>query len=207
LHYHHSCALSTFDTILRNLFVDFRDDCITKEIKNNTSAKSTPDEKLIKNAKKKHAGSIKVTQLITTSSLAKVIAEYERVKWFEFEYTTLTTESSVTNPLSPWVKKKKERLFFGKKGSITALGAAIQNFVDDQGILKGRLYLHDKMGDDHSIKLFNMPHSFGCEDYDVLAERLDGMEASEFHTHDQVKSMIKKCTHEHKAIYGAKIKN
>lgn len=207
-HYHNSCALSTVNTIIKYLFRGYQEELINSEIVQLAAVPGIKtNEKKFEAIKKKHRGSVKLTQLVTKDSLASIIEAYKRVKWFEYEYTYLESVAPPSEPLSVFVKKKKERLFFGNKGTGPALAHLIQNYVQDKKILKGRVFLNDSLGEDHSVKLSDMPYSYGSEDYDMLAERLDGMDADQFHVHEQTTSMIKLCTHDHKATFAAKVQD
>lgn len=183
-HYHQSCAMNLLGGFLKKAFKNLNDSEISYQISIKSAEEGgSVSKRQASQIRSKHLAKLKYSPLVKQEQLEKILAEYERIKFFEFEYATLSDDVKKATPLSKYVRLKREKLTFKAVHDQSLLGQAIAEFVGSEKPKSGRVMVEDDLGDTHSLKIFNMPDCFGSEDFEKVIVKLDGLKVASFSTH------------------------
>ncbi len=208
-HYHQSCAARQFGKILKDLFNSYRASLVTATIASREAEQQKElTKKQLAEVNKDHRASLNFSILVRPENLEQVLNEYSKIKFFEFEYLTLTPDLQAATPLADHVLKKRERLRFHTPTNVRDLAAGIANFAKGNDLASGKIIVENEIGDEFPMRLFNMPDYFAVYDYDELADYLANVKASEFHQSRIVELLLETFTSdEHSHIFQIKVKD
>lgn len=202
-YYHHSLSINSFCHFNAQRFSELKDRKIQAEISAIPEAgRSDLKEKTIK---KKYNGRLNWETLVRKENLQKLIEELQRVKAFEYCFTSLTADEPEFQPLKNEVRKERTKLSFYQLSSVKALASAISKIVTNLGIESGKVIGTDMDGIDRVLKITNNPDNFGEYSYDDLAPKINSLNVDEFEKSWVVKELLDKCA-EHKHIFEANAK-
>lgn len=208
-HYFQSCSSNLLGTYLKSFYFSYRKQLIDKGIedaeKNKGKNLTKKEEKSIR---MKYNDVLEYAMLVKAGNIDSVIESYKKAKSFEYEFAYLTQDISDATPLSKFMQRKKEKIFFKPMNSMRELGSAVKNFVDTSLFRRGRITLENADGKEETIKVTDIPDCFYSEDYDSLASKLDGLEAKTFYSHSYIDELIEICeSDEYKHIFLADVKD
>lgn len=128
--------------------------------------------------------------LAREETLKDILAGYEKIKSFEYEFATLTPKIMAATPLSKYVERKKETLVFTTPRNVGDLSKGICDVLRNFKLKTGRVKVEDEDGNEFPLNIFDIPDFFACYDYDDLADSLMNVKASEFYYSDLVNYLI-----------------
>jgi len=206
-HYHQSCALNVFGRQIKMLFNQYRASTAETDL---TVSEVDKGSKLSKNEKKlirsKYNDRLLFSPLFKKENIEKLLSQCNSINSFEFEYSYLTENIKAATPLSKFVERKVEKLTFNKENGVKELASRIGAFVANIRPKRGKIFVEDSNGEQYPLKIFDMPDSFGKENYDSLVLKLDGLEINNFANHNyfnDLTSIFHKDEYSH--IFGMEI--
>lgn len=207
-HYFHSCALNLFGEYLKRLFKSINTSNIATEIALEEARGGKLSKKRTTGIRKNNLVKLKFSPLVMQDSLESILTEYDKIKSFEFEYSVLTDDVRLGTPLSPYVRVKREKLYFESNSNFENLARDIASFVKREKPRAGRVQVEDLDGESTSLKIFDMPDCFMREDFEQVVRKLDGLELKHFSSHgtfDDLKSVAESDDYEH--IFMGKVEH
>lgn len=207
-YYHHSCAPGTFGGHLRQVY---RSICSarTKSELQKLSEDGKGTKKAEAKVRSKYFKSLKFQILVHLSSIDKILKEFKKIKAFQYEVTALTHATSAGAPLGPYAKKVVEKVYFDGESKVGDVAKAIGEYITSENISKGSIDVIDVYGNEDipmSVRIGNIPNSFGEEDFDSFTAHINDLDASQFASHVIINRLVDKAKNEHKAIFMKKIK-
>lgn len=200
-HYHQSCGINSFFHILSSKFNQFKNNLIESEVNKEENIGTNANMRKIK---KKFRGSIGNSILVKKDKLEKLIAELEKIKSFEFEYTYLDIKEPEFQPIRDVVKKERKKYIFEKGGATSIISSAVGKFVKNNQLDEGKITGIDVDGNERIYRIMNNPDNFGELDYDDIAEKLNELDISNFQTSWVIKELLKACN-KNSHIFKAKL--
>lgn len=200
-HYHQSCSINQFGYLISKRYlslIDLRIDSEIKAIKNISESQ----ERVIK---KKYSGRLALEVLVRKDKLNDILNELERIKSFEFDFLYLEAKEKEYEPLSPYVKKERRRFSFVKNSPVSILSSQITKYIENNGLMKGKIIGEDDHGVERIIHILDNPDNYGEYDYDEVAVKLDSLILDNFEN-SWVTEELLKCCRKHKHIFEAKTK-
>lgn len=202
-YYHQSCSLNSFGYFNNRKFSDFKDGIINLAIAEISEHEQT--EKKQKAVKQKYKGSLKWEILIRPENLKELILEFQRVKAFEYCFSTLTVPEPIFKPLDKYVNKERTKLSFNTKAPTNSLADIISDFVSNRDINNGKIVGTDADGIDRVLRIMNNPDNYGEYSYDDIAPKINSLDISLFYQSWVIKELLKACE-EHNHIFEATVK-
>ncbi|QIL71683.1 hypothetical protein G7048_15760 [Diaphorobacter sp. HDW4B] len=190
-YYHQSCSLTSFGYLVARRFREYKESLIQAEI-DKMPQDDRSDSKLTK-TRKHFKGQLKWEMLVRAEKLQELIAEWERVKSFEWTIATPTVEQEDFKPLAPYIRNQKSKLAFEVGAPVSPLANAISALVTRLGIVKGRIEGQDAEGLDRVLRILNNPENYGEYDYDDRAGKLHDLDLTQFQNAWVVAELIKAC--------------
>jgi hypothetical protein len=168
-HYHLSSHVSTFCEFLKQRYDALKRQKIQDAIEKRTDV---PEGVANQAAAKQFAHSLRFTIMCRQESLERCIAQLERVKNMEFEYTSLEFQNDPLTPLTKVAKKRVEKFVFGRT-NVDVTKAAVLQFVGKK--LSERIRVHgvDPNGVEQVYKLQNDYDTFAEEEYDDVVKTIE----------------------------------
>lgn len=190
-HYHQSAALSALAGRLRGVALELTNEALSEE----ESKHGKNFEKLSKSKasklRKKCKTQVSLSQIVTQEGLANILAEYKKIKAFDYVYTVLTPEVRFATPMSDFLRKKREIIYFTNPDLIDQLAYQIQATVKDRDIKKGRVLVEDDENMQKAIKIFDMPEYLWEQDYDVVVGTIDNIDPGDFGANKYLGQLVK----------------
>lgn len=205
-HYHQSCSPGTFFDYLKRRYISLRNASRDNEIEALKTG-GTHTGKTEKQVRKAHSGGLSTAYLLRKDSLQEVLSKYKSIKNFHYEYAELAPEHTAGEPISPWVKRKRQVVTFVRNANVGALAAAIQQMAT--ALRGGHVGVVEETDDDEvplSVKIADIPDNFGESDYDALTQSLDNLDVTLFSQHQVIKDMHDACVNSHKHIFLQAVK-
>lgn len=203
-YYHNSCSPETFGSYLRSRYRDLsnasRDTKLAAlKLTDKGSAKS---EKSIRSS---HRKGLSYQLLVRPDNIENILSAYKEIRSFNYEIASVESIYSHAKPLSGLVKKVSQRVSFDPlvgKGLIAKGIATMVPFIKPN---TARVSVLDDEDEPVSVKLLNMPDNFGEQEFDVVAQTLNGLDLSLFHAHALVTGLRETCAITHSHIFMAKL--
>jgi len=206
-HYYQSCALNVFGEYLISHHRMLREKFTNEEIEaqvNKKGALSADEEKTIR---RKYRGRLRFSQLVRKDSLEKILKEYKALKAFEYEISALDADVREGVPLSRYVSKLREKLTFSRGWSVSDLASAISGAVQKLNPKSGRVYALNELGEDVSLRIFDIPDNFGEEDFDDVAAKLHNLDLEAIGSNEVASGLVAACQSDNlKHIFEANLK-
>lgn len=206
-HYFHSCSLGVFGGYLRTDYREISDAKCADEIhaSERTGRHTDAKEKAIKRA---HRGNLEVATLVHSGSLSTVLRDFEKIKSFEYEFAELEAIRDVAQPLSPYVRRRKETVTFEQRANVGTLANAVQQAVNLIQPRSGRVHVETEDGDVLSVQLENIPEHFGEYEYDDIARQINNLNVLEFSRHNAFAQLADVCNSDaYRHIFNARVRN
>lgn len=205
-HYFHSCSMGVFGGYLRTDYREISDqrcqDAIhaSEQTGRHTNAKEAA-------IKRDHRGQLEVATLVHSGSLSSVLQDFDRINSFEYEFAELEAIRDVAEPLSPYVRRRKEVVTFEREQNVRTLANAVQRAVNLIQPRAGRVHVETEDGDALSLQLENIPEHFGEYDYDDVARQLNNLNVLEFSRHNTFTQLNDVCNSDaYRHIFNARIR-
>lgn len=196
-HYHQSCSVTSFCELARKRFADFKAQKIDASFSALSAVDQTPKKR--EKIESQNSGRLQWTQLVRQEALEALIAELDKVKAFEYQFTTPVVTENEFRPLANHIQSKSTRISF-ITGTPTQLAAsAISNFVRTGEAKRGRVEGVDSDGNPQYLSIINNPDNFGEYEFDDVADQLHELNLSLFHESWVVQELLLKC-HENRHI-------
>jgi len=206
-YYHQSCGLNVFGSYLTTHYKFLCEKAANADVEKQRNQNGDLSKSQENSIRKKHKGRLIFNQLVRKDSLVKILSECKKLKAFEYEISTLDTDSQAGIPLSRYVKKIRQKLTFSQTWSVTDLAAAIVSAVRDLNPNSGRVYALNEFDEDVSLKIFNVPDNFGEEDFNDVAIKLHNLDLNAFASHRVINELVKLCKSEElRHIFEANLK-
>ena len=190
-HYHQSCSVPSFCELSRKNFLQFKKHRIEDLFAALPQGEQTDKNKL--KIEKNNSGRLKWTQLVRQEALEALIAEFEKVKAFEYLLTTPYVTENEFRPLGDFIRARSTRIGF-VTGTPTQLAAgAIANFVNAGEAKRGRVEGIDANGNPQYISILNNPDNFGEYEFDYVANQLNDLNLSSFEDSWVVQELLAAC--------------
>ncbi len=202
-YYHQSCSLNSFGYFNKQRFFEYKDDKVKTEIalipeRELTNAKEN-------SIKQKYKGNFNWEIFVRREKLKELIEEFQKIKAFEYCFSTLTAVEPEFQPLSNFVKKERTKLSFNSKSPIDVLVDAIPNIIKKRSITEGKIIGTDIDGIEKVLKIADNPDNFGEYGYDDIAPKINSLDVAQFEQSWVVQELLNKCD-EYKHIFEAKAK-
>lgn len=205
--YFHSCSVGAFGGYLKSYYRQISDDRMADAVRAAAAGQqlNANEERRIRRA---HRGSLEVATLVHRGTLEAILSEFQKIKSFEYEFAELEAIRDVAQPLSPFVRRRKETVTFIQNTVVAHVAQAIQRAVDLVRPRSGRVHVETIEGDLLSIQLENVPENFGEYDFDDVAQQLDNLDIREFSQHQMFQQLIDVCElPAYRPIFHARIRN
>ena len=190
-HYHQSCSVGSFGELARKSFHSFKENKIETEFVALSSAEQTP-EKRVKIARS-NSGRLRWSQLVRQEALEALIAEFDKIKAFEYVLATPVVTESEFRPLASHIRTRSTRIGF-TAGTPTQLAAsAIANFARSGEAKRGRVEGVDDQGNPQYLSILDNPDNFGEYEFDDVAAQLNDLNLSSFHDSWVVQELLRAC--------------
>lgn len=200
-YYHQSCSLNSFGHLNYISFNKYKKDLIDAELKKFNS----PNTDQIKKVNTKYRAHLSWEVLVRKERLKELIEEFDRVKAFEFCFSTLTVCDSEFRPLTDYVRKERTKLSFSNGSSVTRLANHISNIVWKKDITEGKVMGVDSDGIARILRITDNPDNYGEYSFDYVAGNIHSLDIANFNTSWAVDELLKACK-KNMAIFEAKIK-
>lgn len=190
-HYHQSCSVPSFCELARKSFSLFKDQNIENAFAILPKAEQTPENR--GKIERKNSGRLKWAQLVRQEALEALIAEFEKVKAFEYLLATPYVTENEFRPLENHIRTRSTRIGF-VTGTPTQLAAgAIANFVRSGEAKRGKVEGVDADGNPQYLSILNNPDNFGEYEFDDVAAQLNDLNLSSFHDSWVIQELLKAC--------------
>lgn len=207
-HYHQSASISSLGKKFKDGLSDLKESLIDAEIARQSQAKRGD---ISKHAKAKirsgHKSKVQINTIVSRSTLAQLLGQYNKIKGMEYTYTTLSPVILHATPLADRVQRKKESITFENPSIVRTLSREIAAAVVDFNIAKGRVFVEDADGVSNVVKIFDMPETLWERDYDDVVQMIDNINVSDFQANDFLRAMVELFNHpEHGRILRARLR-
>lgn len=209
-HYFHSCSTFTFGDYLKKRYYTLSHKLATKEL---DAAKAEGGGEITlkkeRQIRAKYRTNMSFSVLVHNEALEDVLAKFQQIKSFEYEFSTIEPDMVKGIPIGPYVKRMKEKVVFKTDTAVNVLAKAIQGTVNALNPKSGRVSVVDNIDDEDvslSVKIADIPEHFGEQDYDAVAAKLDQLDTKTFSQHQVVNELIDACKDTYKHIFMAKVK-
>lgn len=209
-HYFHSCSTFTFGDYLKKRYFTLSHSLATKEL---DAAKAANADNLTakkeRDIRAKYRKNMSFSVLVHDENLEDVLAKFQQIKSFEYEFSAVVPDMVKGIPIGPFVKRMKEKVIFKTDTAVHVLAKAIQGTVNALKPKSGRISVVDNIDDEDvalSVKIADIPEHFGEQDYDAVAAKLDQLDIKTFSQHQVVVELIDACKVTYKHIFMKKVK-
>lgn len=200
-YYHQSFSVSSFGTLNSQRFSDLLTKTCKEKLDDGRNLTTKQEEQI----KKKYKGRLIWELIVRKEKLQELIAQFRKVKAFEYCLSTLTASDAEFQPLKQYVNKERTKLSFDGDAPVSHLAKYIDNIVTRVGINSGKVVGIDDDGNEQVLRIMNNPDSFGEYEYDDVAPRINSLNVSDFHNSWVIEQLLIKCK-EYSQIFEAKIK-
>lgn len=207
-YYHNSCSVSTFGDYLRKRYFTLSHNLSEQDIEM-AKAAGDLDQKKEKAIRAKYRKSMSFAILVHDEDLDVVLGRFKQITGFEYELVQIIPDVEHGIPISPYVKRKKEKVIFTPDTDVGVLARAIQGTVNLINPKSGRVSVIEEVDDEDvpiSVNIANIPEHFGEQDYDAVAGKLDQLDVTTFSQHQVVTELITACKDTYKHIFMKKVK-
>ncbi|QRP62708.1 hypothetical protein I6J77_11220 [Rhodanobacter sp. FDAARGOS 1247] len=207
-HYFHSCSTFTFGDYLKKRYFTLSHMLTEQELEGAKEAGELT-QKREKAIRAKYRAPMSFALLVHNENLADILAGFKQIKGFEYELAAIEPDAKNGVPISPYVRRKKEKVVFKTDTAVGVLAKAIQGTVDMLNPKSGRVSVVDEIDDEDvplSVKIANIPEHFGEQEYDAVAGKLDQLDVTTFSEHQVVNELIAACKDTYKHIFMKKVK-
>tara|TARA_R110001599_G_scaffold353510_1_gene593402 strand:- start:20369 stop:21298 length:930 start_codon:yes stop_codon:yes gene_type:complete len=196
-HYHQSCSLTTGMEILKQQYAAAllkkrkarEEDLLSQGQSENSSHRS---------ATKEFNGRLTFSMLVRPDKLEEVLADLDRIKNLELNFTTLHPLETEFSMLSNIVEKHRKRFSFNKELNVHTIIEGIKSVVNNVDNDGGRIEGVDVNGIDRVVRLQNNPDIYGEFDYDNIAAAINNIDINKFAKATVIELLIKQCEeHDH----------
>lgn len=203
--YHHSCGMFVFGGYLishyKALSQKRRDDEI------NALEHGEATRKKVARINRAYKPKLSFAALVHKASLKKVLSEFAEIKFFQYEFSDIESIKRVAAPLSPFARRRTEKVTFKKATAVSELASAIQDAVKSLNPRRGRVQVTTQEGDPLSIALEDIPENYGEEEYDTVVTRINKLKLGEFYNHPMFNELIETVeSKEYKGTFSATFK-
>lgn len=190
-HYHQSCSVVSFCELARKSFGSFREQKVESLFK----ALPSKDQSIENRAKieNENSGRLKWTQLVRQEALEALIAEFDKIKSFEYLLTTPFVAEKEFRPLEDHIRAKSTRIGFATGTPIKLAASAIASFVRSGEAKRGKVEGVDSEGNPQYISILNNPDNFGEYEFDDVAAELNNLNLSQFYDSWVVQELLTAC--------------
>lgn len=205
-HYFQSCSLGVFFEYLADRYRAISQSKVNSAIQkmHEDGTHSKHKEMALRRS---HRGGLSAARLLHKEGLASILSMFQRIKSFEYEFAELEAIRSVAQPLSKYVKRRKEVVYFEPKFAVNSIAQAIGKAVNIIRPVTGRVHAEDADGVAVSVQLEDIPESFGERDYDEIAAQLHHLDTAKFASHLAFRQLQEVCdAPEFAHIFHARIK-
>lgn len=169
-YYHHSCALTAFNTIAKMKYRDYLADKKKIELENNQDR--AKDKKYLAKMEERFTGYLQTTIIERKGNFIERVKKMKDISNIEFEFDSLEYEQNEFSPIATHIKKSKHSLTLSQSTSKLDKVAATARLFLDNTMRKARVVGLDEEGNDVAYKLMNDFDRFASFEYDDLVPSL-----------------------------------
>jgi hypothetical protein len=183
LHYHDSMGLTIYQSYMRKFYSSWRAGVLQQ-------AQHEHDKSLLRKVRKSPRA-LGWTLLTKPEGFRDLVAEFAKVKAFEYPATTFALEEPRYRPMQGYLKGETRTLRFTPGHPPLAVANKLMDFINENGIKRGTAHVQDVEGVDRIVRLLNNPQSFAEYDFDDIAPLLQDLDAEEYYNSELVDRLIK----------------
>ena len=190
LYYHGSCSLNSLFNHLESKSNEHIRILINKETK---ALGAQPSPKEIAKINKKYEERFEYEIIVDDTNLEIMLAEFKEIKSATFKFSSLAFSSNEMLAVEQFAKNTDVtfNITAADKTKTSPIARSVVKAIKSAGgILKGKVVAKDFNNHERIINFFNCPAYFSEFDFDLMAEKVDGLTNDNYHK-NQIVAIIK----------------
>ncbi|MCW6601749.1 hypothetical protein ND444_05675 [Yersinia ruckeri] len=186
LYYHGSCSLSALFHRLESASNEYIRNLVRDEIKN---LGKKPDQKKSEAINKKYAERFEYEIIVDESNLETMLSSFKEIKSATFRFSSIGFEKPEMLGIEQFARNTEVtfNITTEDKTKTSPIARSVTKaFKSVGGILKGKVVAKDHQNHERIINFFNCPTYFNESDFDLMAEKVDGLTNDNYHKNEIV---------------------
>lgn len=190
LYYHGSCSLNSLFNHLESTSNEYIRGLIKQETK---ALGAKPDPKLVAQINKKFEDRFEYEVIVDDQNLEVMLASFKEIKSATFKFSSIGFEKNEMLAVEQFAKNTDItfNITAEDKTKTSPIARSVTKAIKSVGgLLKGKVVAKDHYDHERIINFFNCPTYFTEFDFDIMAEKVDGLTNDNYHK-NQIVAIIK----------------